>query len=47
MYETVVDHSPLARRIHESFLGARAQIGAWAKISDQAYMRQRNRVLGL
>ena len=47
VYETVVDHSPLAKRIHESFLGARAEIGAWAKISDQEYMRQRNRVLGL
>ena len=47
VYETVVDHSPLAKRIHESFLGARAEIGAWAKISDQEYIRQRNRVLGL
>ena len=47
VYETVVDHSPLAKRIHESFLAARAEIGAWAKISDQEYMRQRNRVLGL
>ena len=47
VYETVVDHSPLAKRIHESFLGARAEIGAWTKISDQEYMRQRNRVLGL
>jgi TRAP-type mannitol/chloroaromatic compound transport system substrate-binding protein len=47
VFEGVVEHGPLAREIHESFVAARANIGAWGKLSDQAYMRQRNRVLGL
>ncbi|MFT6155536.1 MAG: TRAP-type mannitol/chloroaromatic compound transport system substrate-binding protein [Neolewinella sp.] len=47
VFEDVVAHSPLAAEIHESFVAARANIGAWAKISDQAYVAQRNRVLGL
>ncbi len=47
VYEDVVKHSPLAKEIHESFEAARANTGAWAKISDQAYVQQRNRVLDL
>jgi len=47
VYEGVVDHSALAKRIHESFLDARKTVGAWAKISDQAYVEQRNRALGV
>ncbi len=47
VFEDVAKHSPLAKEIHESFLKGRADIGAWAKISDQAYVQQRNRVLGL
>lgn len=47
VFGEVVEHSRLARRIHTSFVKARANIGAWAKISDQEYVRQRNRVLGL
>ena len=47
VYEGVVDHSPLAKRIHESFLDSRQTVGAWAKISDQAYVEQRNRALGV
>lgn len=47
VFQTVREHSPLAKRIHESFEKARADVGAWAKISDQAYVAQRNRVLGL
>jgi TRAP-type mannitol/chloroaromatic compound transport system substrate-binding protein len=47
VFEGVVEHGPLAREIHESFVAARANIGAWAKLSDQAYVKQRNRVLGL
>ena len=47
VYEGVVDHSPLAKRIHESFLDSRKTVGAWAKISDQAYVEQRNRALGV
>ena len=45
VFESVRAHSPLANEIHESFLQARKDIGAWMKISDQAYLTQRNRVL--
>ena len=47
VFETVKEHSDLANRIHESFLAARESVGGWAKLSDQAYVRQRNRVLDL
>jgi TRAP-type mannitol/chloroaromatic compound transport system substrate-binding protein len=47
VFAEVVAHSDLAKRIHESFVKARANIGGWSKISDQAYVSQRNRVLGL
>ena len=47
VYAEVVKHSKLTARIHESFLKARKEVGSWMKISDQAYLHQRNRVLGL
>ncbi|PID50651.1 MAG: ABC transporter substrate-binding protein [Proteobacteria bacterium] len=47
VFEDVKKHGALAREIHESFLKARAIYGGWTKISDQAYVKQRNRVLGL
>ena len=47
VFAETVEHSELARRVHESFAKARADIGAWQKISDQAYLVQRNRVVGL
>lgn len=47
VFDDVQKHSPLAKEIHESFVKARADVGAWAKVSDQAYVQQRNRVLGL
>jgi len=47
VFETVRSHSKLANEIHESFLKARADLGAWSKISDQAFVQQRNRVLGV
>ena len=47
VFSEVVAHSDLARRIHESFLKAREEVGGWTNISDQAYVAQRNRVLGL
>ena len=47
VFEEVRGHSDLARRILESFEIGRRDIGGWAKISDQAYMERRNRVLGL
>ena len=36
VFETVQSHSPLAKKIHDSFIGARKELGAWTKISDQA-----------
>ena len=47
VFAETVEHSDLTRRIHESFEKARTNLGAWAKISDQEYLRQRNRVLGV
>ena len=47
VYEETQAYSELVKRIYDSFVKARSEIGAWAKISDQEYMRQRNRVLGL
>jgi TRAP-type mannitol/chloroaromatic compound transport system substrate-binding protein len=47
VYAEVVKHDDLTKRIHESFLKARQEVGSWMKISDQAYLNQRNRVLGL
>ena len=40
-------HSPLAKKIDASFVAARKDLGAWSKISDQAFLAQRNRALGL
>ncbi len=45
VFEEVRAHSDLAKRIHDSFVRTRRDVGAWAKISDQAYVEQRNRVL--
>jgi len=47
VFETVQAHSPLAKKVHDSFVKSRAYLGAWSKISDQAYIQQRNRVLGV
>jgi len=47
VFAEVQQHSPLAKKIHQSFKASRDEVGAWAKISDQAYVAQRNRVLGL
>lgn len=47
VFAETVEHSDLAKRIHDSFLAARADIGAWQKIADQEYLRQRNRVTGV
>jgi TRAP-type mannitol/chloroaromatic compound transport system substrate-binding protein len=46
VFAEVQEHSDLAHRIHQSFVTARTDIGAWAEISDQAYLQQRNRALG-
>ena len=47
VFAGVVAHSDLAKRIHESFVKARQEVGGWSNISDQAYVAQRNRVLGV
>jgi TRAP-type mannitol/chloroaromatic compound transport system substrate-binding protein len=47
VFAEVIQHGDLTKRIHESFLAARTEVGAWAKIADVAYLQQRNRVLGL
>ena len=46
VFDEVQAHSDLATRIHKSFASSRAEVGAWAEISDQAYLQQRNRALG-
>ena len=46
VFEGVRAHSALAKRIDDSFVAARADLSGWTKISDQAYLAQRNRVLG-
>ena len=47
VFDEVQKHDELAKRIHESFVKSRREIGAWNNISDTAYVAQRNRVLGL
>ncbi len=47
VFEEARQHSPLAEKIHVSFLKARDDIGRWTGLSDAAYIDQRNRVLGL
>jgi TRAP-type mannitol/chloroaromatic compound transport system substrate-binding protein len=37
----------LAKRIDDSFRAARKDYGGWMKISDQAFLIQRNRILGV
>ena len=47
VFDEVRQHSNLANLIHESFAVARKDVGRWMNISDQEYLRQRNRVLGV
>jgi TRAP-type mannitol/chloroaromatic compound transport system substrate-binding protein len=47
VFAETVAHSDLAKRTHESFVAARADVGGWMKLSDVAYLNQRNRVLGM
>ena len=44
--EEVRGHSDLAKRIMDSTLEARKEIGAWTALSDMAYVQKRNKVLG-
>jgi TRAP-type mannitol/chloroaromatic compound transport system substrate-binding protein len=45
VFEEVRAHSDLAKRIDASFAKSRQDVGSWAKIADQEYVAQRNRVL--
>ncbi|MEM1345887.1 MAG: TRAP transporter substrate-binding protein [Pseudomonadota bacterium] len=45
--EEAGDHSDLAKRIYDSFLDARRDIGGWMAISDIAFSQKRNRVVGI
>jgi TRAP-type mannitol/chloroaromatic compound transport system substrate-binding protein len=47
VFDEVRTHSDLANRIHESFAATRKDVGRWMNLSDQPYLRQRNRVLGV
>ena len=47
VFEATRAHSKLAKDVDDSFRAARADLGAWTQISVQAYLSQRNRVLGL
>lgn len=47
VFEEVKAHSDLARRVHESFLAARDNLGNWGNLADAGYVQQRNRVLGM
>lgn len=43
--EEAREHSPLAAEIFDSFLAARASIGAWTNLSDAPFVQKRNRFL--
>ncbi|MEJ8473136.1 TRAP transporter substrate-binding protein [Roseibium algae] len=45
--EEAMDHSPLSKKIFQSVVDARQDIGSWMAISDIAYSNKRNRVLGI
>ena len=47
VFAEVVEHSDLAKRTHESFLKARADVGSWMNIAEVSYVMERNRVLGV
>ncbi|MCZ6863082.1 MAG: TRAP transporter substrate-binding protein [Alphaproteobacteria bacterium] len=47
VFVTVRGHSKLAKEIDDSFRANRSDLAAWSKISDQAYVAQRNRILGI
>ncbi|MBL6783279.1 MAG: TRAP transporter substrate-binding protein [Alphaproteobacteria bacterium] len=46
VFAEVVEHSDLARRIHESFLNARTTVGDYLMLNDVDYINKRNKVLG-
>ncbi len=47
VFQEARDSSDLSTRIYDSVSAARADVGKWAEFADVAFVRQRNRVLGL
>ena len=45
VYAEVVEHSSLARRIHESMVAARKTVGEYLQLNDVEYVQKRNAVL--
>ena len=45
VFDEVVEHSGLAKRIHESMLAARKTVGQYQQLNDVEYVLKRNRVL--
>jgi TRAP-type mannitol/chloroaromatic compound transport system substrate-binding protein len=45
--EEARDHSDLSKRIMDSVVKARMEIGAWTALSDMSYVQKRNAVIGL
>ena len=45
VFDEVVEHSRLAKRIHESMLAARKTVGQYQQLNDVEYVLKRNRVL--
>ena len=47
VFEETRDHSDLAAKVHDSFAGARKDIGGYMAIADIGYSIKRNRVVGI
>jgi len=47
VFKDVTANSAMAKKVHDSFVAARNEIGGYYSVSDIAYLQQRNRVLGL
>ncbi len=47
VFAEVQEHSPLAKKIYESFASSRADSGRWMMLADAGFINQRNRVLGI
>ena len=47
VFAEVEAHSPLAKKIHQSFVASRADVGRWMLLADAGFINQRNRVLGI
>lgn len=47
VFDEVRQHSPLAAKVHDSFVKTRREVGRWSGLSDAPFIIQRNRVLGI